>query len=90
MPRPKYKPAIFSGKIDQVTNEINTGKMSGASGRLASLDFCCGLVMVPLMIESVGLYQYLVNEFNPDSFGYSIAIQFTHAPWHDLHFWDSI
>ncbi|MEO6136346.1 MAG: hypothetical protein ABIP35_14400 [Ginsengibacter sp.] len=71
-------------------NEINTGKMSGASGRLASLDFYRGLVMVLLMIESAGFYQYLVNEFKPDSFGYSIAIQFTHAPWHGFHFWDSI
>ena len=62
----------------------------GAGERLASLDFYRGLVMVLLMAESSGLYSHLVSNLAPASFGYSMAIQFTHHPWHCLHFWDLI
>lgn len=77
---PKHKPVVPSVKKEQLS----------VSGRLASLDFYRGLVMVLLMIESSGLYAHLVNGLNAGSFGHSLASQFTHAPWHGLHFWDLI
>ena len=58
--------------------------------RLASLDFYRGLVMVLLMLEASGLYDHVVGITKPTSFIHSIAIQFTHYPWHGLHFWDLI
>ena len=61
-----------------------------AGGRLASLDFYRGLVMVFLMIESSGLYDHLIRMTSPGSVFHGTAIQFTHVPWHGLHFWDLI
>ena len=61
-----------------------------AGGRLASLDFYRGLVMVFLMIESSGLYEHLIRVTSPGSVIHGTAIQFTHVPWHGLHFWDLI
>ena len=58
--------------------------------RLSSLDFYRGLVMVLLMFESSGLYDHIFNLTKPGSFLHSTAIQFTHYPWHGLHFWDLI
>ena len=62
---------------------------SPEKGRLLSLDFLRGFIMVLLAIESTGLYDYWAEHsagtlFNP------IAIQFTHHPWHGLHFWDLV
>lgn len=65
-------------------------KAIAKGNRLASLDFFRGLVMVLLMLESSGLYDHLVNSTKQDSFVHSLSIQFTHHPWHGLHFWDLI
>src|SRR3954451_25498815 len=57
--------------------------------RLLSLDFMRGLIMVLLVLESAGLYDYLSQW----SEGTSINIllqQFFHHPWHGLHFWDLV
>ena len=59
----------------------------GGSVRLASLDFYRGLVMVLLMFEASGLYEHAIS-MSEGSFGHLFAIQFTHAEWHGLHFWD--
>ena len=58
--------------------------------RLASLDFYRGFVMVLLMLESSGLYDHLVENTKEGSFFHSLAMQFTHYPWHGLHVWDLI
>ncbi len=65
-------------------------KTIGKGQRLASLDFYRGLVMVLLMVESTRLYGYVLKMSGPDSLLHSIAVQFTHHPWHGLHFWDLI
>ncbi|MDE3183869.1 MAG: DUF5009 domain-containing protein [Bacteroidota bacterium] len=46
--------------------------------------------MVLLMLESTGLYEHLLRMSTPGSFLHSLSIQFTHYPWHGLHFWDLI
>ena len=58
-------------------------------GRLLSLDFLRGFIMVLLAIESTGLYDYLYEHSKGRAFNLFI-IQFTHHPWHGLHFWDLI
>ena len=58
--------------------------------RLASLDFYRGLVMVLLMLESTGMYEHFFDDSSAGSWMHSLAIQFTHHPWHGLHFWDLI
>ena len=63
---------------------------SARGTRLASLDFYRGLIMVLLMLESTGLYEHLLQMSTPGSFLHALAIQFTHYPWHGLHFWDLI
>lgn len=70
-----------------ITSEIKTIEKGN---RLVSLDFYRGLVMVLLMLESAGLYDHLVENTKEGSVLHSIAIQFTHYPWHGLHFWDLI
>jgi len=59
------------------------------SGRLLSLDFLRGFVMVLLAIESTGLYDYLYEHSKGEPFN-NFIIQFTHHPWHGLHFWDLV
>src|SRR5258708_29811634 len=59
------------------------------SARLLSLDFLRGFIMVLLAIESTGLYDYLYEHSKGDAFNHFI-IQFTHHPWHGLHFWDLV
>lgn len=59
------------------------------TGRLLSLDFLRGFIMVLLAIESTGLYGYL-NSFTTGSPFNRFMVQFTHAPWHGLHFWDLV
>ncbi len=58
-------------------------------GRLLSLDFLRGLIMVLLAIESTGIYDYLYEHSKGEPFNHFI-IQFTHYPWHGLHFWDLV
>jgi len=58
-------------------------------GRLLSLDFLRGLIMVLLAIESTGIYDYLYEHSKGEPFNHFI-IQFTHHPWHGLHFWDLV
>jgi predicted acyltransferase len=74
------------------TNSERNGivKIVGAGARLASLDFYRGAVMVLLMLDSTGLYEYLVDDTKPGTFVHSLSIQFTHYAWHGLHFWDLI
>src|SRR5688572_9109174 len=60
-----------------------------SNGRLLSLDFMRGLIMVLLMLESAQLYENLHHV----SEGKSIQIffqQFFHHPWNGLRFWDLI
>jgi len=59
------------------------------SGRLLSLDFLRGFIMVLLAIESTGLYDYLNEHTQGQPFNHFIT-QFTHYPWHGLHFWDLV
>lgn len=87
----KYEPTVFSGDIANATPE--KGRLHnfiGSGARLSSLDFYRGLVMVLLILEASGMYEYMVNLSAPNSIVHSIGIQFTHAPWHGLHFWDLI
>ena len=72
------------------SNETPLAHASAKGVRLASLDFYRGLIMVLLMLESTGLYEHLLQMSTPGSFLHSLSIQFTHAQWHGLHFWDLI
>src|ERR1700760_3874469 len=58
-------------------------------GRLLSLDFLRGLIMVLLAIESTGLYGYLYDNTAGQPINH-LFIQFIHHPWHGLHFWDLV
>ena len=60
-----------------------------SAGRLLSLDFLRGFIMVLLAVESTGLYGYLYDHSmgRPSN---NLFIQFTHHPWHGLHFWDLV
>ena len=65
-------------------------KNISSGGRLQSLDFYRGLVMVLLMLESAGILRYLEN-VSENSRGHSLILfLFDHAKWHPLHFWDLI
>ena len=57
--------------------------------RVLSLDFMRGFIMILLMLESAGLYQYLhaFLESNPAQL---ITNQFFHHPWNGMRFWDLI
>jgi predicted acyltransferase len=79
---------LFSGLFASPASELARDSAKGV--RLASLDFYRGLIMVLLMIESTGFYDHLVHMTPQDSLLHSLAIQFTHYPWHGLHFWDLI
>lgn len=79
---------LFSGSFASPDSEL--AKASAKGIRLASLDFYRGLIMVLLMIDSTGLYEHFVHMSPEDSFMHSVAIQFTHYPWHGLHFWDLV
>lgn len=95
MPLNKFGDNIFSGKIGNIFGRnapwrVPTIMERDTQGRLASLDFYRGLVMVLLMLESSGLYNHIVTNTSPDSFVHLFVSQFTHAEWHGLHFWDLI
>lgn len=66
-----------------------TSKSYSTTGRLLSLDFLRGFIMVLLAIESTGMYDYLHEHTTGSQFNY-ITAQFTHHPWHGLHFWDLV
>src|SRR5579863_8927089 len=68
---------------------LATQKSNSMSGRLLSLDFLRGFIMVLLAIESTGLYDYLYEHSKGEGFNHFI-VQFTHHPWHGLHFWDLV
>lgn len=68
----------------------NVRKAIGSGGRLQSLDFYRGLIMVLLMMESSGIFSYL-EKLSVGSRLQPIAeFLFSHAKWHGLHFWDLI
>ncbi len=85
-----YQSEIFSEHIPALAGKNNLIKVIGGGVRLASLDFYRGLVMILLMLEASGLYEYAQTLSKPGSFIHSLAIQFDHAKWHGLHFWDLI
>ncbi|WP_205942310.1 acyltransferase family protein [Pedobacter sp. SYP-B3415] len=60
------------------------------SGRLRSLDFTRGFIMVLLALESVGLYEHLMAAAPPGSFSAGFLSQFFHKGWHGWRFWDLI
>ncbi len=60
-----------------------------AFGRLVSLDFFRGLIMVLLALESAGLYDHL-SDGTRDSSLNALFQQFSHHPWNGLRFWDLI
>jgi predicted acyltransferase len=57
--------------------------------RVLSLDFMRGLIMVLLMLESAGLFQFL-NASLEGSSAQMITEQFFHHPWNGIRFWDLI
>ncbi len=79
---------LFSGLFASSNDTLMASSAKGV--RLASLDFYRGLIMILLMIESTGLYEHLLRMSTPGSFIHSLSIQFTHYPWHGLHFWDLV
>lgn len=68
---------------------VNDQNPAPITYRLLSLDFLRGFIMVLLAIESTGLYDYL-DGHTKDQPANHLFIQFTHHPWHGLHFWDLI
>ncbi|HTL07694.1 MAG TPA: DUF5009 domain-containing protein [Chitinophagaceae bacterium] len=58
-------------------------------GRLLSLDFLRGFIMVLLAMEATGLYGYLYDHSEGTSL-HGFIKQFTHHPWNGLHFWDLV
>ncbi len=59
------------------------------SQRLLSLDVLRGLIMVLLMMESTGLYEYLYENTTDKPINVFFT-QLVHHPWNGLHFWDLI
>ena len=84
----KKEENLFSGLFASPSSEL--AKASAKGVRLASLDFYRGLIMILLMIESTGFYDHWLHMSPENSFLHSMAIQFTHHPWHGLHFWDLV
>ena len=58
-------------------------------GRLLSLDFLRGLIMVCLMTGETGFFKKLHLAF-PNSSTELLATQFEHSTWHGLTAWDVI
>lgn len=65
-------------------NQSNT-----VGGRVLSLDFMRGLIMILLMLESAGLYHFLNASFEGSSLQL-VSNQFFHHPWNGIRFWDLI
>jgi predicted acyltransferase len=64
-------------------------KEAKISGRLLSLDFMRGFIMVLLCLESTGLYEHLFDATR-GNFLNGFFLQFFHHPWNGLRFWDLI
>lgn len=62
---------------------------SNSQGRLLSLDFLRGLIMVLLALEAAGLYEHLLAANQENIFGSALQ-QFFHHPWNGLRFWDLV
>ncbi|MCU0357223.1 MAG: DUF5009 domain-containing protein [Cyclobacteriaceae bacterium] len=61
-----------------------------ATGRLLSLDFLRGFIMVLLALESTYLYGHLLVLTEDMRVLHSFFLQFEHHPWNGLRFWDLI
>ncbi len=70
-------------KADKTGNNIEVG------GRLLSIDFLRGFIMVLLALESTQIYVNLLKT-NPAPFFQAILQQFFHHPWHGLRLWDLV
>ncbi len=73
----------------QTLEPVNKTSVVQQAQRLLSLDFLRGLIMVLLMLDSTGLYEFAYEhtEGQPANF---FAKQFVHHPWNGLRFWDLI
>lgn len=80
---------ILSDQID-LLYKSRTREVIKKGGRLLSLDFYRGLVMVLLMLESTRMYDHWLEMSRESGFLDSLTAQFTHIPWRGLHFWDFI
>lgn len=60
------------------------------TGRLLSLDFFRGFIMVLLAMESTGLFEHLMHAVGDDSWLHLVIQQFFHHPWNGLYFWDLV
>jgi predicted acyltransferase len=58
--------------------------------RLQSLDFLRGLTMLLLLAEGARLFYFLNVAVPEDSLFHKVTIQFYHAEWYGMHFWDLI
>ncbi|MEP6951617.1 MAG: heparan-alpha-glucosaminide N-acetyltransferase domain-containing protein [Ginsengibacter sp.] len=67
----------------------NKPATSQADGRLLSLDFLRGLIMISLMIGETGFFVKLYQGV-PNSFTHLLSVQFEHSEWHGLTYWDVI
>jgi len=68
---------------------VTSVKEAKISGRLLSLDFMRGFIMVLLCLESTGLYEHLFDA-TKGNFLNGFFLQFFHHPWNGLRFWDLI
>ena len=64
-------------------------ELAPGTGRLTSLDFLRGFIMVILALESTGLFDQLMH-YTRSPFFRHVWSQFEHHPWHGLRFWDLI
>jgi len=63
--------------------------MKATQGRLLSLDFFRGAIMVLLALESTGFYEHMYDA-TEGNFLHGFFQQFFHHPWNGLRFWDLI
>jgi predicted acyltransferase len=76
-------------RLKETDKKIQSSAVNKTDGRLLSLDFLRGLIMVALMIGETGFFLKLYNA-SPSSFTEMLSIQFEHSEWHGLTFWDVI
>jgi len=82
------KPNIFSGHVGSLEPaELSMAVQAGR--RLGSLDLYRGLVMVLLMLDSTGFFEHMISMTRGTAW-HGFWIEFSHHPWHGLHFWDLI
>src|SRR4029078_12365124 len=63
--------------------------MKATQGRLLSLDFFRGAIMVLRALESTGFYEPMYDA-TEGNFLHGFFQQFFHHPWNGLRFWDLI